>query len=424
MTRVDSTSKEKKEVKNKKISESIKTTKKKRKHQKCTCYELKINHRRLNAKQREALSMVFVEAKWLYNDVLNSGLHPSQYDDKTTTVMVKYPDGFQERQLQYLSAQMKQKLLSNMSSSIKTLNTLKKKGRKVGALKFISEYTSIGLKQYTKTHKFDFQRNRVHIQNIPGWVRVHGLKQIPHNAEIADAKLIKRASGYYVKVTTFMGKNPVDEQEPLTTVVGVDMGVATSLTLSNGYEFSAYVEEPERLRRLQRRLSRQSRSSNAYGKTRNQLGREYEKMNHMKDDAANKIVSEILKNDLVFFQDELIGQWKRRWGRKLHHGVLGRVKSKLNNAENAYMLDRSVATTQTCVCGKKNKIPLNQRIYSCGCGRELPRDVHSAQMMVVLGRALVPMGCREFTLVENVGSWGSSEFYEHSVKPEALTLKC
>ena len=147
-------------------------------------------------------------------------------------------------------------------------------------------------------------------------------------------------------------------------------------------------------------------------------------MSRRKDDVANKIVSEVLKNDLVFFQDELIAQWKRRWGRELHHGVLGRVKSRLNNAENAYMLDRSVATTQTCICGKKNKIPLNQRIYSCGCGRELPRDVHSAQMMVVLGRALLPMGCREFTLVENVDSWGSSEFCEHSMKPEALTLKC
>ena len=307
MTKVDSTSKEKKEVKNKKISESIKTTKKKRKHQQCTCYELKINQRRLNSKQREALSMMFVEAKWLYNDVLNSGLTPSQYDDKTTTVMVKYPDGFQERQLQYLSASMRQKLLSTMSSSIKTLNTLKKRGKKVGTLKFISDYTSIGLKQYTKTHKFDFQRNRAHIQNIPGWVRVHGLKQIPHNAEIADARLLKRASGYYVKVTTFTGKKPANEQKPLTTIVGVDMGVAT---------------------------------------------------------------------------------------------------------------------TQTCVCGRKNKIPLNQRIYSCECGRELPRDVHAAQMMVVLGRFLVPMDCREFTLVENVDSWGSSEFCEHSVKPEALTLQC
>ena len=422
MTRVDYTSNNKKEVKNKKISDSITTTRKKREHQNCACYELKINQRRLNRKQREALSMMFVEAKWLYNDVLNSGLPPSHYDDKTTTVMVKYPDGFRERQLQYLSAQMKQKLLSNMSSSIKTLNTLKKKGKKVGALKFISEYTSIGLKQYTKTHKFNVQRNRIHIQNIPGWMRVHGLKQIPPNAEIADAKLLKRASGYYVKVTTFMDKNPVDEQESLATVVGVDMGVATSLTLSNGYEFSAYVEEPERLKRLQRRLSRQSRNSNAYQKTRNQLRREYEKMSRKKDDVTNKIVSEILKNDLVFYQDELIGQWKRRWGRKLHHGVLGRVKTRLNNAENAYMLDRSVATTQTCVCGRRNKIPLNQRIYSCECGRVLPRDVHAAQMMVILGKTLVPTDCREFTLVENADSWDSSEFCEHSMKPEAPTL--
>ena len=413
-------SEERREVKNQKIAETMKKTLEKRKSQDCKVFELKINERRLNKAQKEAMFMLFVEAKWFYNAVLGSGTTPSDYDSKVKSVLVKYPGGFQERPLEHLSAAMKQHILADMTSSIKSLSTHKKKGDKVGKLKFVSEYTSIGLKQYNHTHQIDFKRNRVSVQKV-GWMRVHGLKQIPDGADIANARLVKRASGYYLMLTVFLDKQPEKTGEA-TTVVGVDMGVATSLTLSNGYEFSAYVEEPERLKRFQRKLAKQDKSSNSYQKTVTQLRREYEKMGNKKNDVANKIVSNILKNDAVFFQDEILSQWKVRWGKKIHHSVLGRVKESLKRADNAYMLNRSVATTQTCTCGRKNKLPLSERTYECECGRKLPRDVHSAQMMVILGKDLVPTGRREFKLVESAAAWDSVEFYEHSVKPEATTL--
>ena len=51
------------------------------------------------------------------------------------------------------------------------------------------------------------------------------------------------------------------------------------------------------------------------------------------------------------------------------------------------MLESSVPTTQTCpVCGCLTKHSLDKRIYHCNhCGFEcLDRDVHSANMMVLL----------------------------------------
>ena len=65
-----------------------------------------------------------------------------------------------------------------------------------------------------------------------------------------------------------------------------------------------------------------------------------------------------------------------------------RVKFKLQNCARAVMLDRFIPTTQTCVCGVKNKHNLSDRVYKCDCGYENDRDVHSAQMMILFGESI------------------------------------
>lgn len=53
--------------------------------------------------------------------------------------------------LNYIKSSMIDSIIQGMCSSIKTLSVLKKKGHKVGKLNFISEYTSINLKQKSNT---------------------------------------------------------------------------------------------------------------------------------------------------------------------------------------------------------------------------------------------------------------------------------
>lgn len=64
------------EEKKSKIREAKKRTALRRFGQVVKVYECKIVEKRLNAKQREQLKMLFVEGKWFYNHVLN--LHQSQ----------------------------------------------------------------------------------------------------------------------------------------------------------------------------------------------------------------------------------------------------------------------------------------------------------------------------------------------------------
>ena len=57
-------------AKNNRIQEQCKQTREKRKSQVCRMYCVKIDISHLNEAQRVHLKMLFVEAKWLYNDAL------------------------------------------------------------------------------------------------------------------------------------------------------------------------------------------------------------------------------------------------------------------------------------------------------------------------------------------------------------------
>ena len=59
--------------KNRRIKESIKATKARRKTQTCSTFDLKIVGNKLSRTQREALTRVFLEAKWLWNECVASG---------------------------------------------------------------------------------------------------------------------------------------------------------------------------------------------------------------------------------------------------------------------------------------------------------------------------------------------------------------
>lgn len=409
---------EAREAKNARIAESIKATRAKRKQQTCKVFTLKLQANKMSKKQADKFFMVFVEAKWLRNHLLSQSI-PDGLPPTKVTVLNKDRKP-EERTLVTLSGHMRQAVLTELQQNRKSLASSKANGQAVGRLKYCSKVTSINLKEYGRTYKFNSEFTRVQIQKL-GWVRVKGGSQL-RGFEIANAKLLNKPDGYYLTVTCFEEKKPEVFQPG--TVVGLDMGVKTHITLSDGSEVNVLVGETERLKRLQRKLSRQMKGSNRYRKTRELIQREYQKMDNKKDDTANKFVHQLLNHELVFMQDEQLSSWRKRngvvrSGRKLQHSILGRVKAKLKSSERVVMLRKNAPTTQACVCGARNKHQLDQRIYFCSsCGYSAPRDVHAAQNMVRLGAAAAPV--RSQALVEGASDWTTEVFQQLSVKREAF----
>jgi transposase IS605 orfB len=378
-------------AKNKRIAQTQKETKRRRKNMDVLVRTVKIQRNKLSSSQREKLDRLFLEGKWLYN----TALAHNQFNEKfrkslNHTVEVKLPNGEVElRNLETLGGQLQQGILERMRNNLKGLAALKKKGRRVGGLKFTSEMNSIPLVQFGKTHKI--RGSKVKIANIPGWMRVKGLNQFTNTDEFSSAVLIRKGEDFFVAFTIYRNK---DEHSSLATkkfipdtTIGLDMGVSTHITFSDGSSVTARVEEPDRLKRLSRKLARQKKGSKAFMQTKELIGDEHRKVVNKRNDAANKVSSWILEHEHIFMQDENISAWRRkhsvaRGSRSIQYGILGRVKTRLVDHPRVTVLKKNVATTATCICGEKTPHSLDKRTFFCPiCGYSAPRDLHAAKNM-------------------------------------------
>ena len=376
------------EEKNLKIKDTLRATKERHSQMDCRVFSVKVQENRLSRAKEEKLNRCFLEAKWLRNAVVATD---SLSLEDTSSVQVKVNDTFEVREIKTLSAQMRQSVVDSVKTDVCNLSKAKKKGLRVGRLRFKNECNEINLKQFGHTYTIK-GKNKIRVQNI-GVLVVNGLEQINlDEVEFANAKLIRKPSGFYIHLTVYTKKQP--QPEISKEVLGLDMGIKNQLTFSNGVKVNFYLEESEQLKGLMRKLSRQTKGSNQYKQTLNRIKRIYEHLNNKKNDVANKLNSVLKKNYIICFQYELLNSWKRTkskhrfsFGRQVQHGILGRVKDKLKKSSSNVMLESSVPTTQTCpVCGCLTKHSLDKRIYHCNhCGFEnADRDIHSANMMVLL----------------------------------------
>ena len=376
------------EERNCKIKESSKATRERHSNMDCCVVSIKIQENKLSNAKLGKLIRFFLEAKWLYNAIIAS---ETLTLENTSIVKIKVKDTFEEREIKNLSAQMKQSVVDSAKTNVSNLSRAKKAGLKIGKLRFKKECNEIDLKQFGKTYAIK-GKNKIRVQNI-GVLVVNGLEQIDlDEVEFANAKLIQKPSGFYINITVYSKKQPQSNTEK--EVLGLDMGIKDQLTFSNGVKVNFYLEESEQLKGLARKLSRQVKGSNQYKQTLARIKRIYKHYNNKKNDVVNKLNSVLKQNYIICFQDELLNQWKRKkskrkfsFGRKVQHGILGRVKDKLKKNTSNHMLESSVPTTQTCPeCGCLTKHSLDKRKYHCNhCGFEnADRDVHSANMMVLL----------------------------------------
>ena len=376
------------EGKNLKIKDTLRVTKERHSSMDCRVFSVKIQENRLSKAKLEKLKRCFLETKWLYNAILAT---ETLTLEDTSSVQVKIKDTFEEREIKSLSSHMKQSVAESVKTNVSNLSKAKKHGLKVGRLQFKKECNEINLKQFNNTYKIK-AHNKISIQNI-GVLVVNGLGQINvDEVEFANAKLIQKPSGFYIHLTVYTKKQPQSNVEK--EVVGVDMGIKDQLIFSNGVKVNFYLEESEQLKGLMRKLSRQTKGSNQYKQTLHRIKKIFEHQNNKKNDVVNKLNFVLSENYIICFQDELLRQWKRKkskrrfsFGRKIQHGILGRVKDKMKKNSSNVMLESSVPTTQTCPkCGCLTKHSLDKRQYHCNnCGFENPdRDVHSANMMVLL----------------------------------------
>jgi len=67
---------------------------------------------------------------------------------------------------------------------------------------------------------------------------------------------VRKPCGYYLHVTCYLPKDSHTSLNPVGKDIGIDFGVSSKLTLSNGIRIDFEVHETPRLKQLQRKLAR------------------------------------------------------------------------------------------------------------------------------------------------------------------------
>lgn len=411
------------EAERQKIRDSLNATRERRKAQIIKVFELKVNCHHTSKETFAKMNNCFKQAKWIENDMLawskkaneENNIFKYEYLDHKE-VQRKNKDGNFITEKIDLPVYLFRALVKQIKTDIMNLHKAKVKGRKVGALKFKREVNSIpiitgGCKVIDKTHI-----------TIPGFrnLKVYGLEQLSKFSEyeIADAKFIRKASGFYIHISVCLDKN-IDAKPKTYKDVGLDFGIKDNIITSDGEKFNCKVQESEQLKFLQRQLKKKTVGSKRYWKLRNQIQKEYEHLSNKKTDETNKLIHHLRKNyDVVYFQDEQISKWKKfSFGRQIQHSYLGRVKAKLVSMEKngeSFKISKWMPTTKFCPnCGALNSISLNERTYKCECGYQFDRDIHAAKNVKLFG-STKRAECLEQASVETLASTALENFSKES----------
>ena len=388
-----------------KVFEKRKQTQLKREHQICKTFNLKIQSNKLNNIQKDYLNLLFLEAKWFYNHILNSD-DVFKFDTKIKTVKVlnRY-NIFEERKLTILSSQLKQELHKRIITSIKGLSTKKKKGRykEVGKLKFKSVINSIPFKQFGNSH--DIISNKLKLTKCKTLFKIKGLNQL-NGYEKTNGVLYKDSTGFYFKITCFKDRD-LNIVKP-NGIVGIDFGIKDDLVLSNGIKMRTKFPIGKDIKRNHKKLSKKKKNSKNYKKQQIKLQKSYQKLTNKKTDTKNKIVNYLNNNfNHIGIQDENIKGWHSGlFGKQVQTSIIGGIISELKKLPQTVMVDRYFPSTKTCrECGLINKLELKDRIYNCECGYIEDRDIHASVNILIESINIsnlkqIPTEYRDFKPVE------------------------
>lgn len=287
--------------------------------------------------------------------------------------------------------------LSNWSKSRK-----RAKGSKVGFPKFKAKTKAAPRFRYT-TGSFGLINGDPKALKLPRIGRVHCMGNVSkrvNGAKVLRMTISQRAGRWYASLTVEREDEPA-KHTPKGVAVGVDLGIKTLATLSDGtvIENPRHLKKSEqKLKRAQRALSRKMPGSNSRNKARARVTRLHAHMANQRQDALHKLTthlsskySEISIEDLNVagmmkshalaksVMDASFGEFRRQLEYKT-----ARTGAKLN------IVDRWYPSSKTCSrCGSvKAKLSLSERTYRCEhCGLVIDRDLNAAINIMVAGSA-------------------------------------
>lgn len=270
-----------------------------------------------------------------------------------------------------------QQALRNLDEAYKRV--FKVKGTKFPKFKKKFAHDSFYLEGGIKT-----SGNRIKVQKF-GWLKCS--EALP-SCEIKNVVISRTADQWFIAF-----KIPFEvEKHSNMTIVGVDLGIKTLATLSNGKTFNAvspYKKNKRKLKLLQRKLSKKVKGSNNRKKAAKQVAKLHYKISCIRKDATHKLTTYLAKNhsEVVIEDLNVRGMSKNhRLASAILDGGFSSFRRQLEYKSKWYgcnltVVDRFYPSSKTCsCCGWKNtNLKLSERSFKCNiCGSVIDRDLNAA----------------------------------------------
>ena len=239
--------------------------------------------------QEGKLLFILEQCRWLYNkllSVIKSKRTPPKREMQSLLPKLK-----RERpELKEVNAKTLQMVVFMLYNNLKALAELKKKGRKVGKLRYkkYGKFKSFILNQSGfKLIKIGNRFDRLYISKVGKVpIRVHRSVE----GKIKQVIIKRYGSGeWFALLCAEETENP---KKGVEKAIGIDLGIRSFLTDSDGREVENprfYERELERLRVEHRKLSRKKRRSKNWLKQLKRLCKIYEKIERKRDDFLHKL---------------------------------------------------------------------------------------------------------------------------------------
>jgi len=239
-------------------------------------------------------------------------------------------------------------------------------------------------------HSIRIDKNKIKLPRL-GWIKFKTSKQykkLLSNSKINNAT-VEFKNGKYLAVVNV---ETIHQQLPYSkTSVGIDMGLKTFATLSNGLKIANLdvTYEEKMIKKYQRNLSRKKYESNNYRKELKRYWKWINKKTNKIKDYIDKISHKIVKENQNICMETLNinGMMKnKKLSSKLQRVSISKFVDTLKykafwNNRNFIQIDRFYPSSKLCnICGYKyNNLTLDIRKWTCpDCKTTHDRDSNAA----------------------------------------------
>ena len=216
------------------------------------------------------------------------------------------------------------------------------------------------------------------------------LKEVSNvNGRILAATISETAGRWFVSIRV---QQEIEVTENQGTSIGVDLGVKSLAVLSDGQTITgpkALKSKLSLLQRVSRKYARTEKGSKRRERVRKRLAKFHYKIACVRKDSLHKLTTMLAKTYGAIGVEDLnvSGMTKNRsLARSISDMGFGEFRRQLEYKTGRYgsrlvVHNRFFPSSKTCSrCGAvKESLPLSERVFECGCGLVLDRDLNAAR---------------------------------------------